>query len=437
MFETGEVFLDWLAKSGQSAWQLLPLSETQLEPGSKDIHVPSPYKGYGIGLDPKHLSDEAKNVYPNDTQLEAFQKKHNDWIFDYALFCALRDYFETDDWSLWDDEIQKRNSKIIEQFKEKLATEIQKYITEQWQAHLSYLSFREKAKAKNIFLIGDIPFYIGFKSPLVWANQDVFDLAKDRSMRKISGSLQRSNAYFGRQVWGHPLYVWNNPSSFAKILTLWKTRLSYSGGLFDIVRLDHAIGFFHYGSLDPNDPSLDEKKPGPGFAAFSELVNFTRAIGLAIYVEDAAVELKELRHAMKALRIGGVRIFRFALNERRNIIEPDYAYPARYPAKTCAYTSLHDTEPLMGYIKILTSKQKKLLAKTANVTYSQNDKELAVRFRQAVIDSPAQSVIIPIQDWLLTEDRINIPGTEREKGDPNWHYQLAAPVEQLPTHVNT
>ena len=50
-FSSGFVFLDWLRETNQFAWQLLPLHETQLEPGSDVKHVPSPYKSYGVGLE--------------------------------------------------------------------------------------------------------------------------------------------------------------------------------------------------------------------------------------------------------------------------------------------------------------------------------------------------------------------------------------------------
>jgi 4-alpha-glucanotransferase len=51
---------------------------------------------------------------------------------------------------------------------------------------------------------------------------------------------------------------------------------------------------------------------------------------------------------------------------------------------------------------------------------------------KGLINSPARTVILPIQDWLLTTDRINIPGTEKEVNDPNWHYRVGMPVDKLP-----
>ena len=71
-FATGLIFLDWLKKTNQSAWQILPLNETQLEPGSSTKHIPSPYKSYGIGLDPKYLSESFVGMYPSSSEKRDF-----------------------------------------------------------------------------------------------------------------------------------------------------------------------------------------------------------------------------------------------------------------------------------------------------------------------------------------------------------------------------
>ena len=54
-FASGMPFLTWLHDTKQNAWQVLPLHETHLEGNSTQKHVPSPYKGYGVGLDSAYL----------------------------------------------------------------------------------------------------------------------------------------------------------------------------------------------------------------------------------------------------------------------------------------------------------------------------------------------------------------------------------------------
>src|SRR3989344_2455600 len=436
-FETGGLFLDWLFKKKQSAWQLLPLHETQLEKGSATKHVTSPYKGYGIGLDPKYLSTQSLNLTPTKDELNNFMQSNIDWSPDYALFCALRDHFGTDDWSTWDENIKKRDSNTLEGIRKKYKQQIAQYTLEQWQCYKSYSELRQKAKEKQIILIGDIPYYLSMQSPLVWAHQEVFQIDIDGKLSRVSGVLAGPKAHFGRQLWGHPLYRWGSIEQNEKIINLWKIRLRFLAKLFDMIRLDHANGFFYYGSLDPKDDANDTLEKGPGFSIFEKIVNYARFLGLEPYAEDSSVKLRGLRQALVKLDVWGIRILRFALNEKRNELIDNYAYIKSYPRHTVAYTTLHDSEPLMGYLSLLTSSQKKVLTETAGVKLSSDKKVLALRFRQAVLSSKAKIVIIPIQDWLLTYDRINIPGTERQVNDPNWRYRLAVPVEQLPIPSHT
>jgi 4-alpha-glucanotransferase len=60
---------------------------------------------------------------------------------------------------------------------------------------------------------------------------------------------------------------------------------------------------------------------------------------------------------------------------------------------------------------------------------------MATTIRNKIIKSPAKIVIIPLQDWLLTTERINVPGTEKEINDTNWQYQMSVAIEDLPTHL--
>lgn len=116
---------------------------------------------------------------------------------------------------------------------------------------------------------------------------------------------------------------------------------------------------------------------------------------------------------------------------RKKKVNNEYADLSGYPKNTIVYTTTHDTESLILYLRMLTTTQKKQLAQFAGVDYSTKDLIFAVSLRSAIINSNAFTVIIPIQDWLLLKDRINIPGTEKEINDPNWRYVLKTPVEKL------
>lgn len=431
-FETGTYFLDWLKKTNQHAWQILPFNETQLEKGSATKHVPSPYKGYGIGLSPRYLSSKFASLKPDIQTKNTFIAQHKEWLEDYALFCSIRDAYGTDDWREWDERLSRREKAALKEWAVKYKTQINYYIVQQWQLNESYSELHEKAKSLDIALIGDIPYYLSVQSPLVWANQKAFQLNKDGSMSHVSGIPDTAGTVFGRQLWGHPLYNWENKEL---VIDLWKMRLRYQALLFDDVRFDHAKAFFSYGVMVPENKAEDRYHEGPGKEVMRTFVEYAKSKGLIIFAEDSGDKIKELRDNMREIGVPGIRIYSFAFKPKEHIVNHNYAVVSEYAAESVAYTTTHDTLTLMGYLQALDPDHKKMLSEVTGITYHSEDRELALTIRNAVIRSPSQMVIIPIQDWLLTTDRINTPGTEKEINDENWHYKVSLPVEELPVNV--
>lgn len=430
-FEVGRKFIKWLAANKQGAWQLLPIQETQLEPESATIHVTSPYKSYGVGLDPKFISNKYRDYQPTKEELRQFVSENSDWLEDYTLFSALRDYYRTDDWSKWGKEIRERESKALDEMKVKLAEEINEYVKVQRRAAKDFTELKTQARENKIVLLGDFPFYISYASPLVWAHQELFELNSEKKMEFVSGLPDGPKAHFGRQVWNHPLYKWAGQES--RVMNLWKLRIKYFCKLFDLVRLDHAKGLFQYGSMSLINAAMDSVKDGPGEAVLTQLLDYAKELGLSVFAEDSGDRLEKLREVLKHKKIPGIRVLRFALTikDEKERLHPSYAETKDYPENCIAYTTTHDTETLMGYLKLLTVEQKGKLASFADVPYSEEDKILATNLRTAVVNSPAMISIIPIQDWLLTEERINVPGTETPTNDHNWRYKVETPIENL------
>lgn len=431
-FEDGLLFLDWLKNTRQTAWQMLPLHETQLQPNSLHKHVPSPYKSYGIGLDPKYLPKKHSNILPTIDEKKYFILKNHDWINDYALFCALRDYFQTDNWTKWNADLKHRDKKSLAAWKEKLVKQVDHYVTLQWQLEQSYLKMKDKAASLGIMIIGDLSYYVSFNSPLVWAHQNLFQIPKDGDLQYVSGIPNGPSSHFGRQVWGHPLYDWRGEEQERSVINFWKMRLNFQARLFDLIRLDHAKALFTYGVINLHNEKDDTQQEGPGIHVLEELIKYSRAISLSIFAEDSGDKVAELRKSLKHMQIPGIKIFRFAFNEKRKKINKEYSDVSKYQPNTVAYTTTHDTETLLDYLQKLTLKQKLTLALSSGVIYHADDKIFAKLLRGAVLSSPANIVMIPIQDWLLTTDRINVPGTERTINDKNWQFRLTIPIEQLP-----
>ena len=425
----GAAFIEWLRATGQGAWQLLPLSETHLEPGSSVKRVPSPYKGYGIGFSVRYLPPAFRHREPTRRQLADFIRGNRSWLDDYSFFAALTSHFGTDDWTRWEPGIRDRAPRALRSWREGLTAGCRREAVTQWRLREAFVGLRSAAAAAGVEIIGDLPFYLPLQSPLVWAHRECFDLDDHGRPRSVSGVPDGPRAHFGRQVWGHPLYRWRDPE---RVLRLWRLRLDFCAGFYDLMRLDHAKGFFNYGAMDPSDPSRDTVRSGPGASALTAVVSHARRRGLLLFAEDAGDRLEGLRRSLRRLKVPGIRQLRFAYNEKRKRVEPAYADVAGYPENCLAFTSTHDTETLVGYLKLLKVAELRLLSDHVGVQPAADPKIMARRLIAATVASPAGRVIVPIQDWLGSTKRINVPGTERPVADPNWRYRLEMPIKKLP-----
>lgn len=425
-------FIDWLSSTGQGAWQLLPIAETHLEPGSPSTRVPSPYKGYGIGIDPAFIPPSRKA--PTETELREFSRRHSGWLDDYALFCAIRDSSGTDDWTSWPEPLRQRDPSAIKEWAARHATQIRTHEAAQCAAHVAFTELRVHARAARVQLIGDLPFYLPLRSPLVWAFQECFDIHSDGKLRRVSGVPSGPKSYYGRQVWGHPLYRWKVTPE--RLAALWRMRIAHDATLYDRIRFDHVKGFYDYGAMDLTEPAQDAYLSGPGSATLAQLVAFARHLGLAPFAEDAGDKLDRVRHDLDRLAVPGVRILKFAYDERIKRFSKGYAEVRRYPRSSVAYTSVHDSDPLLGYARALDDRDRRRLCRRLRLPYAADEISLCTLLRDLAIRSPSELVIIPLQDWLLISDRINVPGTEKEQGDTNWRWRMPLTIEELPRTLN-
>lgn len=433
-FRAGEQFITWLSESGQNSWQFLPLHETQLVPGSVSKHHPSPYKGYGIGLDPRYLSPDFPQ--PSTKQINQFIQENNYWLDNYVLFCALRNHFGTDNWSLWPHEIKNRNPDSLKKWQEKLSSEIKLQINTQVQLHLAYDQLKTKAHDNEISLIGDLPFYLGLNSPLVWQYQHLFEIEPNGTLERVSGIPLGPKSHFGRQVWGHPLYKWQNSDLLPELNKLFKLRLKYLANQLDWARLDHAKALFSYGVINLANNNPDQYLDGPGNIFLEELINFAHHHSLQLYAEDTGDKLQQLSKCLHANHIPGIKIFRFAYNEKTQKFSNTYLDINQYPVNSFAYTTTHDTETLIGYLQLLSNFEiQHILQKIGIDSMATDLNSLAKLIRNKIIHSPSFMTLIPLQDWLLTADRINTPGTEQVASNTNWQYQMSISIDNLPTGI--
>jgi 4-alpha-glucanotransferase len=439
-------FLSFLKKAGQSCWQFLPTG-----PGA-DIFGQSPYMTLSAMagnpllispqqlvsdclLDNKELSDVPffsdyavdfsavsafkksllQSAYKNFLKTKKLQQEYlefcesHTWLNDYALYQSLREYYGEKAWFQWPKNIASRNTKALDDLRDKLADSIKYHIFVQFVFFRQWDHFRRYATDARIKLIGDIPIYVGLDSADVWANQSCFDL--NRKTLKPLHVAGVPPDYFSNtgQRWGNPLYLWNKGAKAnTQLYTWWKQRFMVLSELVDVVRIDHFRGFESYWQVPASEKTAMNGKwiTGPGKYFFDQVAS--EISDIQIIAEDLGTITPEVLELRDSLGYPGMKILQFAFDS-----DADNLYlPHNFETSNCiVYTGTHDNDTTVGWYldENVDQKSKDRLRRYANCDGTVIHKD-AIRLAYS---SVAQLAVVPIQDVLGfgTDCRMNTPST--------------------------
>ena len=186
-------FIDFLKKSGQTYWQILPVTPTGY--GDSPYQSCSTYAGnhYLIDLDLlveegllkkseitkinwlddptrvnfgclyNHRLDVLRLAYQRFQPTEAFDSFCHDndsWIWDFAMFMALKDQHGGKPWYQWEDPLKFRDDAALTEAWHALEKEVYFYCFIQYVFHTQWEKLRSYAHEKGVQIIGDVPIYV-------------------------------------------------------------------------------------------------------------------------------------------------------------------------------------------------------------------------------------------------------------------------------------
>lgn len=456
--EQAHRFIDFLAAAEQSYWQMLPvvptgsgnspysaqsafagnpllialpplvaagyLPEDQLTraPALSDARVDFPAVARFRDVCLRRAFEAAKGA----PELAQFREQERAWLEDYALFRALERQHDGLQWTQWQPALRDRDAQALAQAREALADEIAFHCFEQWQFALQWRALREHARARGIALIGDIPIFLAHNSADVWQHRELFQLDESGMPRVVAGVPPDYFSETG-QRWGNPLYDWRK--LHATHYGFWVARMQNELSRFDVVRLDHFIGFERYWEIPGSESTAVNGRwvQGPSDAVFDAL---HKAFGsLPLIAED----LGEVTPEVKALRdrwgLPGIRILQFAFGSDPSALD---FLPHNYPRNAVVYTGTHDNDTTVGWFwnrhpnadkrdpEQVQREQQNAVAYLGCVDTS----EIHWSMIRACLASVANTAIIPMQDLLGldSEARMNRPGA----GTGNWEWRMSA-----------
>ena len=435
-------FVDFLKKTGQHYWQILPLNPTDFN--NSPYQSPSVFAGNPLFIDidelkkdgllndwdtdgiyfgnnPEQVDFDAVKAYKKDLlkrTLNNFQKdyeymmfetQNGSWLNDYSLFMALKEHYDGKAWYDWDEDIRRHTKKAIEKYTKELWESVEYYRWEQFLFHKQWAKLKNYANENGIEIIGDIPIYVAIDSADVWANSNMFLLDEDYNPKAIAGCPPDLFSKDG-QKWGNPLYDWKTIKKTGYLW--WINRLKETEKLYDVVRLDHFRGFEAYYAIPYDAETAREGKwhKGPGIEFFEAIKKSIPDI--KIIAEDLGYLTPEVYKLLDDCKLPGMKVLQFAFDPYR-----DNPYlPYNYPKNCVAYTGTHDNDTLINWYR--EEHNKPFIRDYLNVA---EDEWVPVAMIRTVLASRADTAIIPIQDYLGYGRRMNTPGTV---GPENWSYRI-------------
>ena len=359
---------------------------------------------------------------------EDFVAANRQWLEDYVLFRALKERFHWASWESWPPALARREPAALAAVAEELEPELAMYRYWQFLAWRQWRELTAVRAATHIRLSGDLAFCPARDSADVWSHQELFDLTCSVGAPPDSFSLNG-------QRWGLPLPDWKRMA--ADDFRWWRMRARQIGQMFDLVRIDHVVGFYRtYFFADAEDagrfvPAQENEQLAQGERLLAVL---QQELGHdALIAEDLGAVPPWVRASLTRLGIPGLKVFRW---EREHWGQPDESLipPGSFPELSVAVTGTHDTEPLASWWRDAPLSERRQVAAALSfpphleLTSGRLEPEVLDAILAALYRAPSRLTMVPWQDLFGLESRINVPGTI---GGQNWRYRMPVTVERL------
>ena len=445
-------FVDFLRDAGQTYWQILPIHPTSY--GDSPYQSFSTFAGNPYFIDLEALiaegvlsNDECDSVFFGDEEddinyaalydgrkilltmayersrisenpeYQKFTADNGWWLEDYALFMALKDFFNGQCWYEWPEDIRLRYDYALDHYRRELYFDIeyQKYL--QFKFFQQYGWLKNYANSQGVKIIGDIPIYVAMDSADTWANPRLFQL-DDRNMPTAVAGCPPDGFSATGQLWGNPLYRWDYHRETG--FDWWLTRLWYVYQLYDVTRIDHFRGFDEYYSIPYGHKTAEfgHWEKGPGIELFRRAEKF---LGWhEVIAEDLGFVTDSVRQLVRDSGFPGMKVLQFAFDSRDTGSARDYL-PHNYTENAVVYTGTHDNDTTIGWFEAISDDDWNL-AREYLCDFYTPDEEMDRPFVALAMQSIARMCIIPMQDYLGlgTEARMNTPSTI----GCNWRWRM-------------
>lgn len=453
-------FIDFLERSYQQYWQVLPLGPTGY--GNSPYMCYSALAGNHLLISPDKLRDEGlldeedlanlpnfptdkvdfEQVAPIKIKLlkkacENFKTRASEiqqqkftgfcatkayWLDDYALFMALKDTQDNSSWYTWEPAIAKRQPEALERVQRQLTDEIFYYKFIQYEFFRQWSELKSYANLRGIEIIGDIPIYVAHDSADVWANPEIFCLDEQTGEVALMAGVPPDYFSATGQLWGNPVYNWEELQK--QDFKWWVQRFEAMLDYVDVIRIDHFRGFEAFWTVPQGEETAMNGKwvKAPGEELFDVI---KQKLGkLPVLAEDLGVITPEVEALRDKYEFPGMKVLQFAFGS-----DPGNPFlPFNYTSNFVVYTGTHDNDTTVGWFNQASDYEKHNLLLYLGCVSPEGIQWDLIRL---ALSSVANQAILPLQDilGLGNEARMNFPSVAT--GNWQWRYDTSALTQEL------
>lgn len=453
--ELGEqafLFLNWLASTGCTVWQVLPL----VPPGRKSGEDGSPYAGADANcgntllLSLQSLVDDgllaqsdlpppvpldrvdfqtvasikepliakAANAAISHPDLSAFRNdpRISSWLEEAALFAAIDATIDAQSWWEWPEALRDRHPEALAVARKEHERYITQFVAEQFLFQRQWQAVHKHANSRGIRVVGDMPIYVGGHSADVWANRRMFELDPATGAPALVSGVPPDAFSETGQLWGSPLYNWTEMAKDG--YSWWANRMRRAFELYDEFRIDHFRGLAGYWAVDAAAETAMGGKwvVGPGEGFFTAI---REAVGkVDIIAEDLGVLTTDVLTLRKRIKAPGMAVLQFGFGD--GPASPHL--PHNHEVDQVVYTGTHDNDTIIGWWTKASKPEKELVRRYLRF---KGDDEVHWELIRCAASSVARTAIFPMQDVLGLGDeaRMNTPATSAG----NWGWRIGEP----------
>lgn len=449
-------FVDFLARSRQRYWQLLPLTTTSYGDSpyqSFSAHAGNPnfidveglvergwleagdLEGLDCGGDPCRIDYAAifrgrrtllecallRFLATPPADLDAFVHASEPWLAPYCQFMVCKEEFGLGPFWEWPGEFRSPGPEVDAL----CGNRRERYLYHQMTQYLffdQWSRLKGYANGRGVRIIGDIPIYVSRDSVEMWSTPSLFVTDESGAPALVAGTPPDQFSSTG-QYWGNPIYDWELMREEG--FSWWVGRLRSSLKLYDLLRIDHFRGFESYWGVPFGAASSAEGSwhKGPGMGLFERV---RQELGeLPIIAEDLGFLTPEVLALRDATGYPGMKILQFGFDGWND----SYYLPHHYTGNTVAYVGTHDNMTARGWAEDAASAEQ--LAQARRYLRQMPDEPLSAAMNRSIAASVSDTCIYAMQDLLDlgNEARINVPSTLG--GNWCWRMREGALTQEL------